>query len=179
MPPVEIHLTAPQRRALRRLLRNPPNVHTYQRAVAVLAVDEGEPVAAIAARLGVSRQAVYHWVAAYAQTPTTDSLRDHYGGGRPSLWTAALRSLLAQALSATPEEAGLAGPHWTVPLLRDYLDRQGGPPPSDDTIRRELQRLGYVWKRFRYVLPPDPELEKKTAHPPAAAAVATPERQAV
>src|SRR5216683_2253948 len=23
---------------------------------------------------------------------------------------------------------------------------------SDDTVRRRLQRLGYVWKRFRYVL---------------------------
>jgi hypothetical protein len=36
---------------------------------------------------------------------------------------------------------------------------------SDETIRRELQRLGYVWKRGRYELEPDPEEEKKTADP--------------
>jgi len=179
MPAVECRLSGPQRRALRHLLVHPPNVHAYQRAVALLALDQGEPIAAIAARLGVSRQAVYNWVAAYAHTPTTDTLLDHYGGGRPSLWTTALRSLLAQALSTTPEAAGLAGPQWTVPLLQQYLQRHRGPQPSDDTTRRELQRLGYVWKRFRYVLPPDPELEKKTAHPPAPAAVAAPEREAL
>lgn len=32
---------------------------------------------------------------------------------------------------------------------------------SDVTIRRGLDQLGYVWKRPRYVLAPDPEREKK------------------
>src|SRR5262249_1730947 len=38
--------------------------------------------------------------------------------------------------------------------------------------------LGYVWKRPRYVLDPDPELEKKTADPPHHPAAATPDRAA-
>jgi hypothetical protein len=59
--------------------------------------------------------------------------------------------------------------NWTVPLLQEHLRTCAGRWLSDDTIRRELDRLGYTWKRFRYVLPPDPEREKKTRHPAAAA----------
>jgi hypothetical protein len=32
---------------------------------------------------------------------------------------------------------------------------------SDTALREQLHRLGYVWKRPRYVLLPDPEREKK------------------
>jgi transposase len=164
---------------LRNLLCHPPSTHAYRRALALLAVDQGETIASVADRLGVSRQSVYNWVAAYLRAPSASTLLDRYAGGRPTLWTADLRALLARALRTTPARAGLAGPHWTVPLLQAYLEHHGDTPLSDDTIRRELQRLGYVWKRFRYVLPPDPELEKKTPDPVAAAAAAATQRQAV
>ena len=39
---------------------------------------------------------------------------------------------------------------------------------SAATIRRHLHELGYVWKRPRYVLPPDPQQEKKNSHSPEA-----------
>jgi hypothetical protein len=51
--------------------------------------------------------------------------------------------------------------NWTVPLLQEHLSRCTDRWLSDDTIRRELDRLGYVWKRFRSVLPPDSRREKK------------------
>jgi transposase len=149
MLPAEVELTGPQKRALRRLLRRPPSTHAYQRALALLAVAQGEPIAGVADRLGVSRQSVYNWVAAYRRVPTAGTLLDHYGGGRPTLWTAALRAALTRALRTTPARAGYAGSHWTVPLLQAHLGCHGGASLSDDTIRRELQRLGYVWKRCR------------------------------
>jgi transposase len=70
---------------------------------------------------------------------------------------------------------GYLGMNWTVPLLQEYLYDQAGCWLSEDSIRRQLQRLGYVWKRYRYVLPPDPEREKKTRHPPPPGAVAAAE----
>ena len=46
-------------------------------------------------------------------------------------------------------------------------------PFYDDTLRRELQRLRYTWKRSRYTLDPDPEFGgKKEAHPAATPAIA-------
>jgi transposase len=179
MPAMEIRLTRAQRRALHRVAHHAPSVHAYQRAVAILAVDEGESVAGVAARLGVTRQSVYNWLAAFAQAPSPEALLDRYGGGRPGWWTPPLRALLSEAMASTPEQAGLVGPQWTVPLLQEYLAQHADTAPSDDTVRRELQRLGYVWKRFRYVLPPDPEVEKKTANPPAFAGTAAAQRQAL
>ena len=76
-------------------------------------------------------------------------------------------------LALPPQDLGCPHVSWTVPLLQEYLYRWGGRRLSDDTIRRELDRLDYVWKRFRYVLPPDPQREKKTRPPAAAAGDAT------
>jgi transposase len=176
---IPLLLTAAQRRQLRRQLRQPGDVRPYRRAVALLEVGGGQSVAAVAAQLGVSRQSVYNWVEAYRRSPGPQALADGYGPGRPSLWTEELRALLRAALRQSPGGLGYRGVNWTVPLLRAYLDRAGGRRLSEDTIRRELGRLGYVWKRFRYALPADPEREKKTADPAAPAGIAAPRRRAV
>jgi transposase len=126
----------------------------------------------------VTRQSIYNWVRAYQHAPGPEALRDGYAGGRPTLWTKPRRALLREALRRRPEALGYPWLNWTVPLLREYLHDRHGDWLSDDTIRRELHRLGYVWKRFRYVLPPDPEREKKTRHPAAAAGPAAAGREA-
>jgi transposase len=110
--------------------------------------------------------------------PRPEALRDRYGVGRPTAWSDELEALLLDSLRRRPDELGYAGLNWTVPLLQEHLYRRGGVWLSDDTIRRRLDRLGYVWKRFRYVLPPDPEREKKTRHPPPAAGIAAAQRDA-
>jgi transposase len=133
--------------------------------MALLALDEGQSVGEVAEFLGVSRQSVYNWADAFESAPRPEALRDHYGGGRPSLWTRSMQRLLQGGLRRRPADLGYAGVNWTVPLLREYLHDRTGAWLSDDTIRRQLGRLGYVWKRSRYVLPPDPEREKKTRDP--------------
>jgi transposase len=173
----EIELTATQRRRLRAALKDPPSTGFYRRALAVLALDGGQSAGEVAELLGVSRQSVYNWAQAYEQSPGPDALCDRYAGGRPTVWTPQRRALLEDCLRRRPDQLGYAGVNWTVPLLREHL-RRCGCWLSDDTVRRQLGRLGYAWKRFRYVLPPDPELEKKTRHPPAAAGFAAAERQA-
>jgi transposase len=176
---IPLQLTAAQRRQLGRQLRHPGGARPYRRALAILEVSRGRPIAAVATLLGVTRQTVYNWVDAYRRSPGPQGLADGYGIGRPALWTEELQTLLQAALRLPPGDLGYAGVNWTVPLLRDYLGRVGGQWLSDDTIRRQLDRLGYVWKRFRYVLPADPERDKKTPDPLAAGAAAGPQRQAV
>ena len=63
---------------------------------------------------------------------------------------------------------GMAIVRRAVPLLRQQLATWDGRWLSEDSIRRQLHEMGYVWKRTRYELPADPEKEKKTAHSPAA-----------
>jgi transposase len=164
-----IQLTASQRRQLRSRLRETETASSYRRLLAILALDEGDSVVEVAERLGVTRQSVYNWAHSYDTQGSAAALQDRYGGGRPSVWTEERQALLVAALRQRPDHVGYPGPSWTVPLLQDYLERLGGQRLSQDTIRRQLRRLDYVWKRFRYVLPPDPEREKKTRHPTTAA----------
>src|SRR5262245_20430754 len=173
-----VHLTPWQRRKLRDQLRRAHDAGYYRRLLAVLELDRGKSVAEVADLLRVTRQSVYNWADSFAADPGPAALRDRYGVGRPSVWTAALQALLLAALQRRPEELGYAGVNWTVPLLQEPLDYWGGRRLSEDTIRRELDRLGYVWKRFRYVLPPDPQRDKKTRHPASAAGTAAAQRQA-
>lgn len=173
----ELRLTAAQRRWLRAALKTPPTAGYYRRAVALLALDEGRSVGEVAQLLGVSRQSVYNWVQAFAQSPQPETLCDDFGGGRPTLWTEQAQALLSECLRLRPEELGYTDANWTVPLLRACLHDRIGLRLSEDTIRRRLQELGYVWKRFRYLLPPDPEREKKKRHSPTFAGLAAAQRQ--
>jgi transposase len=171
----EIQLTVGQRELLQACLESPPSTGFYRRALALLALDDGQSVGEVAELLGVSRQSIYNWMRAYQQSPRPESLGDCYGGGRPRLLTGQLERLLQCGLRHRPDDLGYLGMNWTVPLLRAYLHDETNSWLSEDTMRRELQRLGYVWKRSRYVLPPDPEREKKTRHSPSPGALAAAE----
>ena len=175
MDPV-IHLSPRQRRQIRDRLRTARDASYCKRLVALLELDRGATAAEVADLLAVSRQSVYNWADGYRAAFDPDALRDHYGVGRPGSWTAELRGLLRAALRQRPDQLGYVGVNWTVPLLREYLGDCGGRRLSDDTVRRHLDRLGYVWKRSRYVLPPDPQREKKARDPAAAGGVAAAER---
>ena len=69
--------------------------------------------------------------------------------------------LLETLLSADPQARGHLAAGWTVPLLRTEM-RAAGYPVSERTIRRSVHRLGYRWKRPKYVLGrPDPAYAEK------------------
>jgi transposase len=173
-------LTAWQRRRLQQQLRATHDARLFRRALAVLEVARGEPVAATARRLGVTPRVIYYWLRAYARDHDPAALRDGARPGRPPRLDAGDRERLRELLLAwSPQELGYFATDWTVPLLREHLARATGRRPSDDTIRRELERQGFVWKRCRYALDPDPELGgKKAAAAPAYPALAAPQRPA-
>ena len=158
-------LTPQQRRRLERQAHETVDTHVYQRTVAVLDYSRGRSVAQIAETLGVTRQSVYNWLNAYTEQHDPAALVGEPRPGRPRVWTEARQALLRTLMATTPDRLGAPAVNWTVPLLQDYLEQEIGERFSDDTIRRELRRQEYVWKRPRYVLEPDPEEEKKTLDP--------------
>jgi transposase len=165
-------LTASQRRRLRRQLHRTQDARLYRRIVAILEIAQGTPILQVARMLGVSRRMVYYWVGNYLRRHDTDDLLLADRPGRPPLWTENARTLLQELLAGSPTDRGYYAVNWTVPLLQEELRQGTANCFSDDTIRRELRRLGYVWKRPRYQLDPDPELEKKTADLPASSGLA-------
>lgn len=173
-----VTLTARQRRRLRRQLQQTAAARAFRRILAVLEVAQGTPVAQVAHTLGASRRMVYYWIADYTRRHDPTDLVSGHSPGRPTLWTDDTRAFVQELLSGAPTERGYYAGNWTVPLVQEELRHAAGRSFSDDTIRRELHRLGYVWKRPRYVLDPDPDLEKKTADLPTNPRLATPERAA-
>lgn len=165
-------LSAARRRELERQLRRTRDVRVYQRTLAVLERSRGRTVAEIARMLRVSRQSVYRWIDAYCESSEPDALLDDERSGRPRRWTEECSAWLESAIKLSPHELGYPAVNWTVPILQDVLTRCTSEKFCTRTIRRELQLGGYVWKRPRYVLVPDPEREKKTPNSQANSAFA-------
>jgi transposase len=158
-------LTTARRRRLEQQLRQTNDAGLFRRTFAVLEAAAGRPIAEIARLLRTSRVSVYHWIACYQQGHDPAALADQRGGNHPSLWTEQLQAALAATLQRRPEHFGYQAVEWTVPLLREHLAGWRGADLSETAVRRQLHDLGYVWKRPRYVLDPDPQREKKTPDP--------------
>lgn len=164
-----LKLTLRQRLQLERQLRQSLDARVFRRTLALLDYSSGRSLSEIASSLGVTRQSVYNWIAVYQRGHNPSALGDAPRSGRPCLWSQERQALLLALLETSPDRLGYFAVNWTVPLLQEQIARETGFRLSEDTIRRELQRQRYVWKRYRYVLDPDPDREKKTldkaAHP--------------
>jgi transposase len=172
-----LSLTSYQRRRLRRQLRHTRDARLYRRTLAILEVSRGQPIAQVAQSLGVTPRSIYSWIEHYREAFDPTALIDSDRSGRPSLWTEDLTALLRTLLvDHTPDQLGYSAVEWTATLFQEHLEHGTGQEISETTLRRELHRLGYVWKRSRYELDPDPELEKKTRHPPPNSGPAAPQR---
>lgn len=171
-------ITAWQRRGLEQQLGAAEDVRLFRRTLAVLLLDEGRPVGEVADILRVSRQSVYRWQVAFLRAGRSAVLADDERPGRPRLLDDDAEALLRELLRSSPQQMGFAEASWTVPRLQEALESGTGVWFADSTVRRALQRLDYVWKRPRYRLAPDPEREKKTAHPPANPGAAAAQRPA-
>ena len=160
----ELSLTAKQRRQLELVLHQTCDARLYRRVLAILEVSQGISVEEVAQTLGVTRQSVYNWLFRLDARECKVSLTDRPRSGRPRLLPEQREAWLKDLMRQHPEARGYFANQWTVPLLQEELFHCTGRNVSADTIRRNLDRLGYVWKRARYVLAPDPEKGKKTPH---------------
>jgi transposase len=170
-------LTAAQRRRLERELTVAGDAAFFRRAFALLEIDAGRPLEEVAHPLRVSARSLYRWIERYRSHASLEGLRRQPGQGRPLRWDERLEALLPAVLARCPRDFGYLATGWTLPLLQQVLaqGRPDEPTLSEDTLRRRLHERGYVWKRFRYVLDPDPQREKKTLDPPPNSGLARPD----
>ncbi len=150
-----VRLTPQQRFRLRRQLRTTDDLGTYRRTLGLLELDRGGAVTEVAIWLGVSRRTVHGWIATYRHHPVPGSLVTRHSG-RPPEWDEDAQAILRASLDQPPDHFGYQATNWTIPLLQSHLAHWGLTGFCDATVRRQLHALGYVWKRPRYVLDPDP-----------------------
>jgi transposase len=154
-------LTTDERAALQAVQARSRNVRHWRRYQAVLLRADGAPVATVAQTLDCTETSVYNWVAAWR----VDGLAGVAEGGHPGkarrldpAAEAVLETLLDEG---APQAHGYAATGWTVPLLRTELAKRGWEA-AERTIRRTLHRLGWRWKRPKFVLGrPDPAYTEK------------------
>src|SRR5205085_10751223 len=133
-----LRMTGRQCETLRRQLTETHKLRIYRRTVAILEADRGRSAAAIAQMLGVSRQTVHNWLAAFTQTPSPAALADAPRSGRPRLLDEEDIDLLYILLGLSPQHFGFPEVDWTVPRLCEALARGTGRQASYATVRRQL-----------------------------------------
>jgi len=117
-----------------------------RRALALLMLDAGESVAAVARKLGVSRQAVYKWVKrleyARRKGDTLLSVLNAKPPGRPPVKAMRVISFLKRLECVPPAALGYESAVWTTPALLDLL-RKNNINVSASTLRRCLQATDF------------------------------------
>ena len=149
-----------ERAALADAAAHERGVRRWRRYQAVLLVADGKRPEEVAASVGCSRASVYSWLAAWRarglaglmEAPHPPPLQAH---------AALLEVLLTTLLTDDPQRHGHHATGWTVPLLHGEA-RAAGIRVSEHTVRRAVRRLGWRWKRPKYVLGrPDPAYDEK------------------
>jgi len=129
------------------------------RAIELLA--EGRRPEAVATVLGCARSSVYAWAKAWREMGLSGLREGSHSGRKRSLERRAELLLVELLEEGDPQRRGYHSSGWTVPMLKSELAK-AGYVVSERTVRRTLKRLGFRWKRPKYVLGrPDPDYESK------------------
>ncbi len=155
-----VAMTDEERKALDEAQGAVRTVREWRRYQAVRLLADGREAGEVAQVLGCSVSSVYYWADDWRERKVA-GLAEGPHEGRARRLDAAAEAQLQRLLAADPQAHGYAATDWTVPLLRTELAKHGDEL-SERTLRRTLHRLGYRWKRPKYVLGrPDPASEAK------------------
>ena len=144
-----------ERRVLSRIASSAPTAKELTRAQALLWLDGGDTVEAVAQRLFVSRQTVYNWLLHFHQRSSLDirsRLQDAPREGRPATALGIIDPLLEEVIDTDPRVHGYRHTVWTAALLQHYLRKAHGIVVSRKSVSLAIARLGIRWKRPRHVL---------------------------
>lgn len=156
-----VEMTDADRAALEEALQRTRGVGEWRRLQAVRLLADGREAPEVAQVLGCSASSVYYWAEDWREAGLEGLAASPHAGGRPRRLDMAAEATLEQALADDPQAHGYAATDWTAPLLRTEL-AQRGHDLSERTLRRTLHRLGWRWKRPKYVLGrPDPAYAAK------------------
>src|SRR5260221_876231 len=160
--PMPLTLSQDARAALEAAQAQRPQVRHWRRYQAVLLRGQGLLVKDVARALGCAEARVYHWTAAWRQGGAAGVAEGVHPGAVVRLVPQAEATPHALLSEGDPPQAhGYAATGWTAPLFGTEL-AQPGRPGAGRTVRRTLHRLGWRWKRPKYVLGrPNPAYAEK------------------
>lgn len=153
-------LSKEDRTDLEAALRRARRTREWRRLRAILLWDAEQSVAAIATTLQVSDSSVYNWLASW-RSEGVRGLAEAVHPGPAYRLDAAGMAWLDALLRSDPQDAGYVLTGWTIPALQTEATK-AGYALSEHTLRRAVWRLGWRWKRPKFVLGrPDPDYTQK------------------
>jgi transposase len=157
---VQVILTEDQKTGLQEALAAEPRVRHWRRYQAIWLLGQDDDPIKVAAALGCSLASVYNWALSWHRSGV-GGLKEAKHQGRVRSLDGSAEAELESLLTQDPQERGYHASGWTILLLQQELGKVGYQV-SGKTIRRTLHRLGWRWKRPKYVLErPDPEYQAK------------------
>jgi transposase len=120
-----------------------------QRAVALLAVAEGQSYQAAARRAGYASGEAVSRLVQRVNVRGLAALAIAPGRGRKPTYSATERQQILDTLQQSPERATDQSATWSLTLLQRRLRANGLPHVSRDTVHRTLQQAGHSWQRTR------------------------------
>jgi transposase len=148
-------LTERERTMVAAVAMHPGDTTVLRRAQALLWRDEGESIAEVSERLGVSRRTISYWQAHFRERQALElpvRLGEGHRSGRPRTAAGIIDPLLESVLDQDPREVGYRSTVWTAPLLRQYLEDTHALSVSRQSVSLALGRLRIRWKRPRHQL---------------------------
>jgi transposase len=121
-----------------------------QRITALQMVGQRQPVAIVAAFVGVTESTLYSWVSAWLLRGAA-SLTYRCSPGRPAKLTQTQKARLGELLDAGPQAAGLAYGAWSAPLVQALIEREFGVRYNVHYVSHLLGQLGFSYQKARFV----------------------------
>jgi transposase len=120
-----------------------------QRAVALLAVGDGQSREAAARRAGYAHGYTVSRLIQRVNARGLAALEIAPGRGRTPTYRAPDRQQILDVLQEAPERTTDQSATWSLTLLQRRLRASGLPQVSRDTIHQTLRQAGYSWQRTR------------------------------
>lgn len=153
MTSIRIRITTATRKDLEDTLRRAfkaGDLALVKRVTALLGIARGESAEMVAAGMGVSRSAVYTWLAAFLREGVA-GLRVQWKGGRPAKLTPTQRRRLTEIVTAGPEAAGFPTGCWHALLIQEVVQREFRVTYSVHYLADVLRSLGFSFQKARFV----------------------------
>ncbi|OYW45009.1 MAG: hypothetical protein B7Z36_05705 [Novosphingobium sp. 12-63-9] len=139
-----------------------PRSRQRNRAIAVLAHEQGFPIRRISACLGLSRNTCRRYLRAYQEGGVEQLLAPMTRGPRKAE-SEDLKAAVFRLLHEPPKDHGINRTSWTMCDLRAVLTRQGFSA-CQHVLRQIIHDAGWKWRKARIVLTSqDPAYREKLA----------------
>ena len=157
-------LTEAERQQLAALVRaTSERADVRQRAVALLAVAEGQSYTAAGRRAGYASGEAVSRLVQRVNARGLVALVIAPGRGRKPSYSPVERQRILDTLQQPPERTRDQSATWSLTLLQRRLRANGLPQVSRDTVHRTLRQAGYSWQRTRTWCPTGTARRKRKA----------------